>query len=1373
MTEQSIKQGLAAASRVVAAGLLSAALVLSLSPGLAFAGTLAAQEGETTEPASATDTGSDASTSLDSSASTVAEGTYVMMNIPYADFYAAEATNNSVEVDVVTSATNNKWSAQSGTYYQELDTGGQILGVTFLVKIGTGADTATLGGTEAEDVDSLAELGDYSYYVVGTDADTASAYSAFYKELTVTDDGVAFGDTTGVTSSGTTTTTTLSTDISTSSRYGDYELDFESLGVTDTVIGMTVYANTEADGSGTETGYGMRHLENIWKSGSENSWGSGFLETETKGNTLSYEHYLSMMGTYITHVEVITLSEVLDVQLEEAQYVAPKFELTLSEAADDAAYDYDLVVAAYSDLELAYDAGDLGVTVSDTIGSANEGSTAFPERTLYNKTVTLEDGATAGAYTLTATSGTGDFTYSETADITLTTSAQVVTWAGNGYDIVDADESDAYAVSDFVEAISTVTVNGTEYSASSSSSSELTPFAASESDSLSTQAPSFDSGTLPGDSSSSAVTLYDEDGALDTSATDSDDEAIFAAIGTYDISIASDVFTAGLSGGVYENSTISTSSLELSSTSATYTGSSIELPSVSIATTDGSTISCSVTWADESGAAVTEALEPGTYTATVDAGDYGTAEATFTVEQVDLSEATVTLEADTYAYTGQAIEPAVTSVAIDGEEVDAGYYTVAYSDNVSDTTGTVTVTATGDYATGSASATFTIDIYVMMNIPYADFYASDEAIDTTTIDIVSSATASKWASRTGTYYETCSYDESTGTECELGCLNPGGGHILGVTYLVKLGTAVDSLDDVSTAFEEAAVTTSDAIATAGDYAYYAVVAGTDFAATADDGTAGAAYYVEIEATSSGPSGLTTHSASEGSTLSTQAPGGTIEESYTYSLSEVMDYATQEAAVATELLDTDYTVETSTTYGDYQIDFGTDVEYEVTDSFANTIYGATVYTTDGTGYALRQLENLWATSKHGMEFSWAFTEGYVQKNSNYMAYEHYVSMMGKSIESVTVYTSGGVYSISFGSAADDGTTAAETLFVQTIYDADDFAVADGLTSDASVAVTLPAALPDDIEAVYSVEGWDTTTVSDGQLAIPSGTLPGTYTLTLSDASGAYVAAEASFTLSTEQVVVTVELADDGTLSLVAASGASEEDLANYLANISSVSVDGTSYSASGRNATTIVNSDGSIALDATVSSGQGQDATSSALFAESGIYTLVISADGYADVTLEVTVEVTTAEETAEDGTTTTTTSVIATAAAVNGVDVNADAEAGEGTSGTEASGSGSKAAKKANTAKIAAKKTVKVKYKKLKKKAQVVKAITVKKAKGKVTYKKLKGSSKKLSVTKTGKIKVKKGTKKGTYKIKVKVTAKGNSSYAAKSKTVTIKVKVK
>lgn len=54
-----------------------------------------------------------------------------------------------------------------------------------------------------------------------------------------------------------------------------------------------------------------------------------------------------------------------------------------------------------------------------------------------------------------------------------------------------------------------------------------------------------------------------------------------------------------------------------------------------------------------------------------------------------------------------------------------------------------------------------------------------------------------------------------------------------------------------------------------------------------------------------------------------------------------------------------------------------------------------------------------------------------------------------------------------------------------------------------------------------------------------------------------------------------------------------------------------------------------------------------------------------------------------------------------------------------------------------------------------------------------KGSSSKLFINKKGKIVIKKGTKKGIYKIKVKVTAKGNESYLADSKIVTVTIKVK
>ena len=118
-----------------------------------------------------------------------------------------------------------------------------------------------------------------------------------------------------------------------------------------------------------------------------------------------------------------------------------------------------------------------------------------------------------------------------------------------------------------------------------------------------------------------------------------------------------------------------------------------------------------------------------------------------------------------------------------------------------------------------------------------------------------------------------------------------------------------------------------------------------------------------------------------------------------------------------------------------------------------------------------------------------------------------------------------------------------------------------------------------------------------------------------------------------------------------------------------------------------------------------------------------------------------------------------------------EAKASASSSSSSSSAASKTASKKSQNLKVT-KKNKTVKAKALKKKALKVKAITVKNAKGKVSYKKVSGS-KKLSLVKGGKIKVKKGTKKGTYKIKVKVTAKGNSTYKAASKTVTVKIKVK
>ncbi len=108
---------------------------------------------------------------------------------------------------------------------------------------------------------------------------------------------------------------------------------------------------------------------------------------------------------------------------------------------------------------------------------------------------------------------------------------------------------------------------------------------------------------------------------------------------------------------------------------------------------------------------------------------------------------------------------------------------------------------------------------------------------------------------------------------------------------------------------------------------------------------------------------------------------------------------------------------------------------------------------------------------------------------------------------------------------------------------------------------------------------------------------------------------------------------------------------------------------------------------------------------------------------------------------------------------------------------------KANPVKVRGK-NVKIKYAKLSKKTQIIKpgkAIIIKDAQGRMKYrlsavKKRKKSFKKYFKINpnNGKIAVKKGLKKGVYKVKVKVRAAGNKAYKPSTvKTVIFKIKVK
>lgn len=258
-----------------------------------------------------------AEVSEDESADETGEGqtegeAYVLMNIPYDDFYKAELKNNDVKVDAFTSATKQKTrsSLAKGSYHVNSD-GSDITGVTFPVKVSdisvlkdkkqikdnasVSITTAIKGKettTEYKGKDALFESDSYSYYVL-------SEEPSYYKELTVGEDGsFTFSAIEG--KSAAPETKQVQAEFKTKSNYGDYQLKFDKTEFnsiintnTDTVYGAVI--NT-TDG----TTYGLCHLENIWK-GYELAWSTGYT-TESHGCHLNSEHFESMMGKTIDSV---------------------------------------------------------------------------------------------------------------------------------------------------------------------------------------------------------------------------------------------------------------------------------------------------------------------------------------------------------------------------------------------------------------------------------------------------------------------------------------------------------------------------------------------------------------------------------------------------------------------------------------------------------------------------------------------------------------------------------------------------------------------------------------------------------------------------------------------------------------------------------------------------------------------------------------------------------------------------------------------------------------------------------------------------------------------------------------------------------------
>lgn len=437
--------------------------------------------------------------------------------------------------------------------------------------------------------------------------------------------------------------------------------------------------------------------------------------------------------------------------------------------------------------------------------------------------------------------------------------------------------------------------------------------------------------------------------------------------------------------------------------------------------------------------------------------------------------------------------------------------------------------------------------YVLMNIPYADFYAAES--NNAGTDVVTSATKQKTRSTlaSGSYH-----------------VNSDGTDISGVTFAVKVGegdidwskfTRVtdDSSVTITTSIKGKESTTTytgkDALFESASYSYYVLPAGEV-----------PANYKELTADTNGN----------------------------------LTFGAVEGKEATELANVTADFKTSSKYGDYEIDFK-NLREQMADADGNqaTVYGAVVNAVDAggavEGYGMRAVENIWK----GKEIAWSC--GLVtESHGSPLSSQYYKSMMGKTIKSVTFYTSTGTY------------TVAMDQYVP-IKDADAAIKAEDASLDsANATVKADVTLPEGFDAKYQIDGQDVEALaanarSSASVSFDASALkPGSHTLTAIDKKGTFADISTSFTATTSKLVASFDAAN---LKLIAANDATDEDLANYVGNITKVTVNGTAYSAQGRGAVKIFNADGSLNLAAAKQDG-------SLVFDANGDYQVEVEATGY-------------------------------------------------------------------------------------------------------------------------------------------------------------------
>lgn len=1258
----------------------------------------------------------------------VTTGTYVLMNIPYDQFYAADV-NNSVKVDAFSSATKNKvrTAGLAGGSYHVDNTGNEITGVTFPVKVGEGVDlskykkitdessvditvtnrgqtsTATYTGKDA-----LFESASYSYY-------TLSETPKYYKEVTLNADGsLSFGKTQGTAQK----VSGVTPELTTQTSYGDYQLNLDGLENTIFQSGTQVYGVIISTKEGND--YGMRHLENIWRV-TELAWCTGFTSAVHNCPTSS-AHYVNMMGQHINKVTYYTSQGIYEIPVDNL-YVPKKAGQTVKVA--------DAKVSA----------GEAEITVS------NLPTDFSPEYKIDRLDFSVENGkivfknAKKGKYTLTVSDKNNNYAEMTTTFILSADSAPASYNNDNENPAItkNADASDE-EFADYIKNITSVSVNGKSYAASGRGAVKVI----NEDGSLKTDATPF----AEGDTFEIAVTStgYPEVKFTYTKNAQEEYKYVYAAMTWAEYWAAEEVQAAGDSsssseldtrneadkgafdavtratanhglhrgsfqcvavieaenGKTYEVSHWSSDGKEITLTN----GNVIKFNRGEITDTDGTItklkdyevtglkyVPVKVASADyeafcqkynvvENGgelvggygenklaaysvkANVTEATnglktvtkdEKGNFSfsarqAGSDSGIEGqtlktapdATEAGLTVKdakgsygeflRVDLTgnygDLGANMQAVTWTYYGNdstysnvkatygtkfaadnwmhktkgiqlALTKSLRCTLPEGTD-GTGYWTITIaalgykdvtyqfqatdanivkdseeeistdelkkaieaaealteSDYTADSWAAMQAElqeakdelkdpktqATVDEATHHLNAAIEAlvkaqkETYVLMNIPYDQFYKADVNNDVK-VDAFTSATKNKVRTGSlagGSYHVDASGDEITGVTFPVKV--PAGTDLSKYTQITddsKVSITVTNRGQESTTD----YTGKDALFESASYSYYTL-------------SEKPSYYKEL----------------------------TVNEDGTFSFGATQGTATTiTEGVTAELM-------TESKYGDYQLDLD-----GLTDTIPSgtAIYGVIVNTKEGSDYGMRHLENIWRVS----ELAWA--TGFTTAVHNCpTSSEHYKAMMGQHIDKVTYYTANGIYEIPVGGE--------KGLYVPVKFDTSAVAVADAELKDGetSVATTISGlTLPEGFDAEYTVEG--ATASVKGEKLILKDVKKGAYTLTITDKSGKYAPISFRFEVYAETMPAAYNENSEKP-GLAKAAGATDAEFADYIKNITSVSVNGKPYAVSGRNAVKLFNDDGTLITDA-------------APFAEGDSFEIVVTATGYKDL----------------------------------------------------------------------------------------------------------------------------------------------------------------